>query len=97
MPKDKKDERKAKGKDKDKAGMAVEPGHHGSTAHGLPARVDTSLPGSREELLELHRQARATRNAALLGSDAFREAVDLIGRIEVRVAAIDRAQDPPLG
>jgi len=93
MPKDKKDERTGKVK----ATMAVEPGHHGSTAHGLPARIDTSLPGSREELLELHRQTRAKRNAAALGSDAFREAVDLIGRIEVRVAAIDRAQDPPLG
>jgi hypothetical protein len=96
MAKDKakKDAPKRAGKDRK---TKVEAAHHGAAAHGQPARVDTSLPGSREELLELHRQTRARRNAAALGSDEFREAVDLIGRIEIRVAAIDRAQDPPLG
>ena len=96
MAKDKakKDAPKATGKDRK---PKAEPAHHGSTAHGQPARVDTSLPGSRDELLELHRETRARRNAAALDSDAFREAVDLLGRIEIRVAAIDRSQDPPLG
>ena len=41
--------------------------------------------------------ARAKRNAAPLDSPAFRSAVDEIARIEVRIAAIDRAADPPLG
>lgn len=71
--------------------------HHGATAHGKPATVDTSLPATRPELMELHRAARARRNGAALGSEPFRAAVDEIARIEVRIAAIDRAADPPLG
>jgi len=71
--------------------------HHGATAHGRPATVDTSLPATRAELMELHRAARARRNGAPLGSEPFRSAVDEIARIEVRIAAIDRAADPPLG
>ncbi len=71
--------------------------HHTATAHGKPATVDTSLPATRPELMELHRAARARRNGAPLGSEPFRAAVDEIARIEVRIAAIDRAADPPLG
>jgi hypothetical protein len=71
--------------------------HHAATAHGKPASVDTSLPGNRPELMDLHRAARARRNAAPLDSEAFRSAVDEIARIAVRIAAIDRASDPPLG
>lgn len=97
MAKDKAKKDAPKGTGKDRKPKAEPSAHHGSTAHGQPARVDTSLPGSRDELLELHRETRARRNAAALDSDAFREAVDLLGRIEIRVAAIDRAQDPPLG
>lgn len=71
--------------------------HHAAKAHGKPATVDTSLPATRPELMELHRAARARRNGAPLGSEPFRAAVDEIARIEVRIAAIDRAADPPLG
>ncbi|HUQ78282.1 MAG TPA: hypothetical protein VM427_05355 [Patescibacteria group bacterium] len=71
--------------------------HQAATAHGRPATVDTSLPATRPELMELHRTARARRNGAPLGSESFRAAVDEIARIEVRIAAIDRAADPPLG
>jgi hypothetical protein len=71
--------------------------HHAAKAHGRPATVDMSLPGSRSELMDLHRAARARRNAAPLGSEAFRSAVVELARIEVRIAAIDRAADPPLG
>jgi hypothetical protein len=71
--------------------------HHAATAHGRPTKVDTSLPGTRDELMALHGAARARRNAAALGGEAFRAAVDEIARIEVRIAAIDRAADPPLG
>ena len=71
--------------------------HHAATAHGKPATVDTSLPATRPELMDLHRAARARRNGAALGSEPFRAAVDEIARIEVRIAAIDRAADPPLG
>lgn len=70
-------------------------GHGPATAHGQPATVDTSLPATREELLVRHAEARRRRNAAPLGSEAFREAVDELGRIEVRVAAVERDQVPP--
>ena len=55
------------------------------------------LPGTREELLELHRKTRKRRNAAPHGSEEHRAAIDLIGRIEVEVARIERAMDPPRG
>ncbi len=71
--------------------------HHAAKAHGRPASVDMSLPATRPELMDLHRTARARRNAAPLGSEAFRAAVDELARIEIRIADVDRAQDPPLG
>jgi len=71
--------------------------HRAASAHGEPAHVDTSLPATRPELLALHAAARKRRNGAELGSDAHRAAVTDLERIEVRVAAIERAQDPPLG
>src|SRR6266550_2448779 len=69
--------------------------HHAAGAHGQPAQVDTSLPATRPELLALHAEARRRRAAAPLGSDAFRAAVEEIARIEIRVADVERAQDPP--
>jgi hypothetical protein len=71
--------------------------HHAAKAHGQPARVDASLPATRPELLALHAEARRRRAAAPLGSEAFRAAVDEIARIEIRVADIERAQDPTPG
>ena len=72
-------------------------GHAAAKAHGQAAKVDTKLPANREELLVRHTEARRNRNAAPLGSDAHRAAVDEIGRIEVRIAAIERAMTPPKG
>ena len=72
-------------------------GHAAAKAHGPPAKVDVKLPGNRAELLERHTEARRKRNAAPLGSDAHRAAVDEIGRIEIRIAAIERAMTPPKG
>ncbi len=71
--------------------------HHAATAHGQATKVDTSLPKTRPALMALHAAARARRNAAPLGSPDFRSAVEELERIEVRIAAIDRAADPPLG
>ena len=68
-------------------------GHHAATAHGRATQVDTSLPATRPELMALHATARARRNGAVLGSPEFRAAVMDLDRI----AAIDRAADPPLG
>ena len=71
--------------------------HHAAKAHGRATQVDTSLPGTRQELMALHAAARARRNAAALNSPAFRAAVTDLERIEIRIAAVDRAADPPLG
>ena len=86
----------AKSKQKDPADVAGRQ-HHAAAAHGRPARVDKSLPASRDELIALHAEARRRRASAALGSEAYRAAVDEIGRIEVRIADVDRAADPPRG
>jgi hypothetical protein len=54
------------------------------------------LPQTREELLALHREARRRRNAAAHGSEEHVAAIDLIARIEVEIARLERAMDPPL-
>ena len=54
------------------------------------------LPQTRAELEALHAQTRKVRNAAPHGSEAHKEAIDLIGRIEIEIARIERAMDPPL-
>ena len=71
--------------------------HHAAKAHGRPTQVDTSLPDTRPELMALHAAARARRNAAALDSPDFRAAITDLERIEIRIAAVDRAADPPLG
>jgi hypothetical protein len=71
--------------------------HHAATAHGRPARIDRSLPGDRDALIALHAAARRRRSEAPLGGEAYRAAVDEIGRIEVRIADVDRSADPPQG
>jgi hypothetical protein len=55
------------------------------------------LPQTRDELLGLHRETRRRRNAAAHGSKQHVAAIDLLGRIEVEIARIERAMDPPLG
>jgi hypothetical protein len=57
----------------------------------------TPLPGTRDELLTLHRDTRRRRNQAAHGSEEHVGAIDLLGRIEVEIARIERAMDPPLG
>ena len=58
-------------------------------------RSSQPLPATREELLQLHRATRSRRNAAPHGSPEHRAAIDLIGRIEVEIARIEREMDPP--
>ena len=60
------------------------------------SRKQDKLPKTREELLALHRATRARRNAAPHGSTEHVEAIDLLGRIEIEIARIERAMDPPL-
>ncbi len=56
----------------------------------------TRLPATRAELLVLHADARRRRNAAPLGSEEHKLAVDEVGRIEVEIARVERAATPPL-
>jgi hypothetical protein len=55
----------------------------------------TPLPETREALMALHREARRRRDAAPLESEARAAAMDEIGRIEVQIARIERAMNPP--
>ncbi|MBI2762143.1 MAG: hypothetical protein HYX54_00050 [Chloroflexi bacterium] len=55
-----------------------------------------TLPENRDALLALHRKARERRNAAPLMSEERAEAAEEIARIEVHIARIERAMDPPL-
>jgi len=84
-------------KDKKKIAEPTSDEHHAAKAHGRAARVDKSLPASREQLIAMHAEARRRRASAPLGSDAYRAAADEIGRIEIRIADVDRSADPPLG
>ena len=59
--------------------------------------TSTELPQTREALLALHRETRRRRNQAAHGSEEHVEAIDLLGRIEVEIARIERAMDPPPG
>ena len=56
----------------------------------------TTLPDNRDALLVLHRAARGRRDAAPLLSEERAEATQEIARIEVHIARIERAMDPPL-
>jgi hypothetical protein len=58
--------------------------------------ASTPLPQTREKLLALHAETRRARNASAHGSPEHVAAIDLLGRIEVEVARIERAMDPPL-
>ena len=63
--------------------------HHEATS--------TNLPQTREELLALHRETRRARNQAKHGSEEHVAAIDRLGQIEVEIARLERAMDPPLG
>ena len=52
-------------------------------------------PATREALLEQHAAARRRRNAAELGSHDWEQASAEVGRIEVEIARLERAMDPP--
>ena len=94
MAKSDKQDKLAKPAGKKRAAEATG-GHHPAKAHGRPIAVDASLPRTRAELLERHTAARRRRNAAALGSDEHRAAVDELGRIEIRIADIEQAPTTP--
>lgn len=53
------------------------------------------LPDTREQLLALHEVARRRRDAAPRDSHERVEAMFEVERIEVAIARIERAMDPP--
>jgi hypothetical protein len=59
------------------------------------AAARTGQAATREQLLVLHREARARRNGAVGGSPEWEEASAEVGRIEVEIARVERAMDPP--
>jgi len=62
----------------------------------MPTPADERpLPSTRAELLDRHAEARARRNAAPLGGEAYRAAVVELERIEVEIARIERSTEPP--
>ena len=56
----------------------------------------SQLPKTREALLALHRELRRKRDALPLLGEARAEVVIELARVEVEVARIERAMDPPL-
>lgn len=63
----------------------------------MPAKTASKpLPDDRAALIALHQAARRRRDAAPLQSRERAEAAFDIERIEVHIAAIERAMDPPL-
>jgi hypothetical protein len=79
-------------------GVAIaEPMREATREVGSRSVVLASLPSTRAELLALHAAVRHRRNSAPLGSPDYQAAVAEIARIEVEIARIERAMDPPLG
>jgi hypothetical protein len=64
------------------------PNQRRKTAASKPAKT-------REQLLAQHAEARRRRNAAELGSEAWADASNEVGRIEIEIARLERAMDPP--
>jgi len=60
-----------------------------------PTTTPQPASPTREQLLVQHADARRRRDAAPLGSEAWHAAVDEVGRIEVEIARLERAMDPP--
>lgn len=61
-----------------------------------PRGADVDAPATTpEQLLAQHAEARARRNAAPLGGHEWVVASADVGRIEVEIARVGRAMDPP--
>ena len=54
------------------------------------------IQASRADLLARHAAARERRNSAALGSQEFEAACEEIAAIEIEIARLERAANPPL-
>jgi hypothetical protein len=57
---------------------------------------EIALATTREELLVQHKDARRRRNTAEPGGHEWEQASADVGRIEIEIARIERAMEPPL-
>lgn len=60
------------------------------------ADAPAPLPKTRAELLVLHAELRHRRDATPLRSHERAAAMAELGRVEVEIARLERAMDPPL-
>ncbi len=87
-----------RGASSSKARPTTAPAKAGTAKASLASAAErATLPGTRAELLVLHRELRHRRDAAPLQSRERAEAMAEIGRVEVEIARVERAMDPPLG
>ena len=81
----------------DAVGAVAEAARETIAAVAEKVAVNTApLPEDRASLMTLHREARRRRDAAPLMSHERAEAAYEIERIEIQIARIERAMDPPL-
>jgi hypothetical protein len=66
-------------------------------AKAADAKSEARLPKDRAALLALHQELRHRRDALPLLSEERAETVIELARVEVQIARIERAMDPPLG
>jgi hypothetical protein len=59
-------------------------------------QADNAPAKTREDLLAQHAAARHRRNAAEPGGEEWEHASAEVGRLEIEIARIERAMDPPL-
>jgi hypothetical protein len=76
------------------AGEAAVAGSMGATSMG-PMSTRPELPQSREALTELWLEARRRRQSAPPESEEYIQACEDVARIEVEIAAVERALTPP--
>jgi hypothetical protein len=60
-----------------------------------PISARPELPQTREELTQLWLEARRRRHGAPLDSEEYVQASQDVARIEVEIAAVERALTPP--
>jgi hypothetical protein len=78
---------------KEKAATAAK----NADAKTADAKAESRLPKDRAALLVLHRELRHRRDTLPLLSEERAETVIELARVEVQIARIERAMDPPLG
>jgi len=69
---------------------------HTAAPRKAGSHAESELPTDRESLLAIHRDLRHRRDALPLLSEERAEVLIELARVEVQVARVERAMDPPL-